>query len=416
MTYDLCVLGAGWAGFSAAVDAARRKRSVCLIDKAELGGTCLNRGCIPTKVFIAQSRKGLSFSEVQEKCRATVTRLRSGMEFLLKQNRITFLRGRGRIEDPKTVSVEGREAVNAKAFLIATGSRPKELASLPIDHKKVVSSDDVFELPDLPERWLVVGGGVIGCEFSCFLRRMGCSVTLVELLPQLLTGFDAEVVRKLQQSLEKAGIEVVLGKDAASCDIGAYDKVLVATGRQAVAEDLWAGKVKIETAKGCVAVDRQLRTATPNIYAAGDCIGGYLLAHVAAYEGELAVANIFGETANRDYAVVPTSVFTDPEIGAVGVTEEEAKKFGAEYSARTVHFLAVGMAHVLEETQGFVKVIADVKSGRLLGAHVIGVHASELVNIFSLALKNKLGVKDLRHAVFAHPSISEVVGEVARSF
>ena len=416
MTYDLCVLGAGWAGFSAAVDAARRKKSVCLIDSRELGGTCLNRGCIPTKVLIVQSKKGLSFSRMQEKRQATVTRLRSGMEFLLKQHKVIFVPGRGRIEDAKTVSVEGREAVSAKSILLATGSRPKELAQLPFDHKKIISSDDVFELSDLPERWLVVGGGVIGCEFACFLKRMGCAVTLVEVLPQLLTGFDAEIVRKLHQSMGKAGVEISPGKDAASFDTNAYDKVLVAAGRQAVAEDLWSDKVRIETRKGCVGVDRQLRTATPNIYAAGDCIGGYLLAHVAAYEGGLAVENIFGETQKRDYAAVPVSVFTDPEIGAVGVTEEEVKKFGAAYSARTVHFLSVGMAHVLEETQGFVKVIAEEKSGRILGAHVIGVHATELVNIFSLALKNGLGVKELSRTVFAHPSISEVVGEVARSF
>ncbi len=416
MTYDLCVLGAGWAGFSAAVDAARRKKSVCLIDKSELGGTCLNRGCIPAKVLIAQSKKGLAFSAIQEKRRATVARLRSGMEFLLRQQKVVFVSGRGRIEDPKTVSVEGQEAVSAKAVLIATGSRPKELAPLPFDHQKVISSDDVFELSDLPKRWLVAGGGVIGCEFAFFLKRMGCAVTLVEVLPQLLTGFDAEVVRKLRQSMDKAGIEVRLGQDAASFDLNAYDKVLVAAGRQAVVEDLWSQEVRIETDKGGVGVDRQLCTATPDIYAAGDCIGGYQLAHVAAYEGGLAAENIFGEARKRDYTAVPASVFTDPEIGAVGVTEEEAKSFGAAYTARSVHFLSVGMAHVLEETQGFVKVIAETASGRVLGAHVIGVLASELVNIFSLALKNGLSVKDLSRTIFAHPSITEVVGEVARSF
>jgi len=416
MTYDLCVLGAGWAGISAALDAARRKKSVCLIDKGDLGGTCLNRGCIPAKVLVVQSKKGLAFADIQEKRRATVARLRSGTEFLLRQHRVVFLPGRGRIEDPKTVSVEGKEAISAASILIATGSRPKELEPLPFDRKKVISSDDVFGLADLSKRWLVVGGGLIGCEFACFLSRMGCAVTVAEVLPQLLTGFDADVVRKLRQSMEKAGIEVLLSKDAASLDMAAYDKVLVATGRKPVTEDLWSEKVKIEIDRGGVGVDRQLRTGVPNIYAAGDCIGGYLLAHVAAYEGGLAVANIFDGTAKRDYTAVPVSVFTDPEIGAVGVTEEEAKKFGAAYTARTVHFLSVGMAHVLEETQGFVKVIAETASGKVLGAHVVGVHATELVNIFSLAIKNGLSVADLSRTVFAHPSISEVVGEVARSF
>ncbi len=416
MTYDLCVIGAGWAGFSAAVAAARRKKSVCLIDSREVGGTCLNRGCIPAKVFVVQSRKGLSFSRIQEKRETTVTRLRQGMEFLLRQHKIVFVQGRGRIEDPKTVAVEGKDSVRAASILIATGSRPQELVHLPFDHEKVISSDDVFKLSELPRRWLVAGGGVLGCEFAFFLRRMGCEVTIAEVLPQLLTGFDAEIIRKIQQVMGKAGITISLGKGVESFDAGAYDKVLVAAGRQAVTQDLWSDKVKIVIEKGCVGVDRQLCTSTPNIYAAGDCIGGYMLAHVAAYEGELAVENIFGETKKRDYATVPVSVFTDPEMGAVGLTEEEAKRFGAAATARTVHFLSVGMAHVLEETQGFVKVIAETKSGRVLGAHVIGTHASELVNIFSLVIKNGLSVKDLARTVFAHPSISEVVGEVARSF
>ncbi len=416
MRYDLCVIGAGWAGFSAALAAARLKKSVCLIDSRELGGTCLNRGCIPAKVFVVQSRKGLPFSQIQEKRQATVARLRQGMEFLLRQHKITFLQGRARIEDPKTVAVDGKESVAAASILIATGSRPRELARLPFAHEKVISSDDVFELSELPRRWLVAGGGVLGCEFAYFLNRMGCEVAVAEALPQLLTGFDAEIIRALHRSMSKAGIAISLGKGAESFDVEAYDKVLVAAGRQAVTEDLWSDKVKIKIEKGCVGVDRQLCTATPNIYAAGDCIGGYMLAHVAAYEGELAAENIFGETKKRDYATVPVSVFTDPEIGAVGLTEEEAKKFGADVTVRTVPFLSVGMAHVLEETQGFLKVIAETKSGRILGAHVIGVHASELVNIFSLVLKNGLSVKDLARTVFAHPSISEVVGEVARSF
>jgi len=416
MVYDVCVIGGGWAGFNAAVDAAKRKKSVCLVEAAELGGTCLNRGCIPTKVLIAQSKKGVSFLQIQEKRQATITRLAQGMEFVVKQNKIALIKGRARITAPQTVSVEGGEDIEAGAILIATGSRPKPLEELPFDGTKIISSDDIFKMKDLPKRWLVVGGGVIGCEFACFLDRMGCTVTIGEAMPQLLTGFDAEISRRLHQFMTKAGITVLLGQKAGEYDLSAYDKVLVAVGREAVTQDLWSDKVKIEMQKGCVSADRQLRTATPNIYAAGDCIGGYMLAHVAAHEGELASANMAGAEQKRDYLTVPASVFTDPEIGAVGLTEVEAKAFGAATTVRTVHFLSVGMAHVLEETRGFVKVIVEEGTGRVLGAHIFGGQASELVNTFSLIIKNGLSIADLRGTIFAHPSVSEVIGDIARSF
>jgi len=416
MTYDLCVIGGGWAGFNAAVYAARQKKSVCLVDSGDLGGTCLNRGCIPTKVFITQAKKGLAFAEIQEKRQATVSRLRSGMEFLLNQHKIVFAQGHARIEDPKTVVLEGGDSICASSILIATGSRPKELSCLPFDHKKIISSDDVFSLAELPKRWLVVGGGVIGCEFACFLNRMGCRVAIVEALGQLLTGFDAEISRKIHQFMSKAGIEISLGKGVDAQDGAAHDMVLVAAGREAVAEGLWADGLKIETQKGCVGVDRALRTGTPNIFAAGDCIGGYMLAHVAAYEGELAARNMFVGPEKRNYAAVPMSVFTEPEIGTVGLTEEEARIFRVACEVRTLSFLSVGMAHVLEETQGFVKVIAEERSGKVLGGHVIGPFASELVNMFSLVIKNGLNVKDLERTIFAHPSISEVLGEISRAF
>ncbi|MGE5279449.1 MAG: dihydrolipoyl dehydrogenase family protein [Deltaproteobacteria bacterium] len=414
--YDVCVIGGGWAGLNAALLASKRGKSVCLVEKDALGGTCLNRGCIPTKVFITQSKNGLSFPAMQEKRLAAVARLGKGVESLLRQAKVTVVRGRGRDIGPHSIAVEGGESIDAGAVIIATGSRPRALPQLPLDGKKLISSDDFFSLSELPGNWLVVGGGVIGCEFACFLRRMGCSVTVCELLPRLLAGFEADVSRRLQQEMAKSGITVLVGQKVEELDLGAYDKVLLAVGREPVLDGLWADTAALGTEKGFISADRQGRTTVPSIYAAGDCIGGYLLAHVAAYEGELAAANACGDAEKRDYAAVPASVFTAPEAGAVGLTEAEARTFGAACQARTVHFLSVGMAHVREETAGFVKVIAEEGSGRVLGAHIIGPEASELVNIFSLIVKNKMTVKDIRHTIFAHPSISEVIGEIARAF
>ena len=416
MDYDLAVIGAGWAGFNAALSAAKLGKSVYLIESKEMGGTCLNRGCIPTKAFLQYSKKGLSFSEIKKKESEIVQRLATGMAFLAKNQKIDYVFGKAKIEADGNISIGSDKRFRPKFILIATGSVPADLPQLKIDHQKVISSDDVFGLESIPKKILIVGGGVIGCEFACFFNRQGAQVAIVEIAEQLLPGIDSEVSKKLLQCLQKMGISVFLNKKVEELDLNSYDKILLAVGRRALVFDLWDEKLGIKTEKNGVVVDRELRTGVRNIFAAGDCIGGYMLAHVASYEGELAVSNMFLKRALRDYSAVPSSIFTTPEIGVIGFSEDELKKIGADYKVSKVHFLSVGMAHILEDTQGFVKVIAENKTGRILGATMIGIQATELVNFFSLAMKNKLSIMDLRKTIFAHPSISEIIREVAKEY
>lgn len=415
MIYDLIVIGAGWAGFNAALKAAKLGKKVCLIEERELGGTCLNRGCIPTKAFVACVKQGFSLVEFQKKRDTIVERLRSGMEYLLKAHKVDYIRGRARIKTQDSVILSDGKAFKTKFILVATGSGPKELPHLAIDNRKVISSDDALCLKEAPRNALIVGAGAVGCEFACIFKQLGAEVTVVEIAGQLLPGIDAQVSKKLLQNFQKMEINVFLGKKAEDLDLAEFDKILLSIGRQGRWEGVWGDEVPIRAEKGVIRVDERLRTNVKNIFCAGDCVGGQMLAHVASYEGELAVNNMFLKAEKRDYGVIPSSIFTSPEIGVVGISEEQAKGSGAPYKVLVVHYLSNGMAHILGDTQGFVKVIAH-KNGFILGAAIIGLEASELINIFSMAMKNKITLPDLKKTVFAHPAVSEIVSEVARSF
>jgi dihydrolipoamide dehydrogenase len=245
---------------------------------------------------------------------------------------------------------------------------------------------------------------------------MGVQVAVWEAMDQLIPGLDAQVSRSLARAFDKQRIDVRCGARAEASEFKKFDKVLLAVGRQGVVKNLWAENIGIKVERDAISVDRELRTGARSVFAAGDCIGGYMLAHIACYEGELAVGNMFEKPEKRDYRAVPASIFSTPEVGTIGVSEEEAKKFGVSYEAKTVHYLGVGMAHVLGDTQGFVKVIVDRTTGCVIGAHAIGLQAPELVNIFSVIMKNEVLISDVRKTIFAHPSVSEIIAEVAREF
>ncbi len=414
--YDLSIIGAGWAGFNAAIAAARLGKTVCLIEEKEIGGTCLNRGCIPTKVFVAESKKNSNFSEIQRRKAEVTARLSQGMSYLLKSHNIAWVQGRGVLLGPGVVSVGAQGEIRSRFVLLATGSGPRELSQMPFDHQRVVSSDDVLNWQVVPKSLLIVGGGFIGCEFASIFRRLGVEVTVVEMLDRLLPTMDQDLGKKLAQAFQKQGIKVMLKTSLEQVSPDAYEKILVAVGRRSHSEDICASSCSLRTEKGAIGADRKLTTNLKHVFAAGDCVGGYLLAHVAAYEGELAVSNMFQKTQNRDYSVIPSSVFTTPEVASVGLTEQEAKAFGVDYEAKTVFYLSVGMAHVLADTQGFVKVIVDKRKKLILGATILGLEAAELVNLFSVIIKNKISIPDLKKTVMAHPSLSEIVAELARAF
>ena len=415
MAYDLSIIGAGWAGFNAAIAAAKLGKSVCLIEEKEIGGTCLNRGCIPTKIFVAESKKGLTLPEIQKKKLEVVARLSGGMQYLLKTHKIDVLQGHGILLGPGRISVDNKAEVASKFVLLSTGSSPRDLPGYSFDHDRIVSSDDVLQWQVLPRTLLIAGGGFIGCEFASIFRRMGVEVTIVELEDRLLPNMDADLGKKILQAFQKQGIKVMLKTALDGARPGDFEKVLVAVGRKSRWEGLCAPSCEIKTEKGAIWADRKLATDLNRVYAAGDSLGGYLLAHVASYEGELAVDNMFRRPVSRDYRVVPAGVFTTPEVAHVGLSEQEARAFGVDYEARTVHYLSVGMAHILGDTQGFVKVIIDARKELILGAGIVGQEACELVNLFSVIIKNKVRVSDLRRTIFAHPSLSEIIAEIARS-
>lgn len=423
--YDLVVIGAGWAGFSAASYAAKNGFKTAIIEKDSLGGTCLNYGCIPTKAIlnttklfsqfkksakfgITVSAPSLDLARLNQRKNEVVSSLRGGLEFLIKSNKIDLLKGEAEIISQNQVKVDG-QVLEAKYILIATGSRPMELPKIKFDGNTVISSTDALSLSEMPKKALIIGGGVIGCEFAEVFISFGAQVEIVELTANLLPGVDREIAKRLEAILKKRGAKISLNTDAATLSFSDYDKVLLCVGRTACSDCF--KDLSIQRDRGKIAVNEYLQTNIPNIYAAGDCIGGYLLAHVASYEGRLAVKNMAqGNKQKTDYRAVPAGIFTNPEIACVGLSEEEARKNSSDIIVRKFDFRSLGMSYVIDEPEGFVKIISDKKEN-LLGASIIGPKATELIHVLALALHNRLTISQIHDTIFAHPTISEAIAE-----
>lgn len=419
MEYDLAVIGAGWAGFNAALTAKGLGLKVCLIEKSHIGGTCLNLGCIPTKALI-QSAKIYStvkksssfgieasdvkvdFKQIQERKEKIIQQLASGMQFMLKG--IDLIDAEASILSANELKA-GSQSIKARFILICTGSKPVELKDIKFDGDKILSSNDILSLKEIPGSLLIIGGGVIGCEFASLFLILGVKVTVVEKMPQLLPGEDADIARKLENIFKKKGIRVDTGTDATSLNQADYDKVLVCVGRSASYGNLELEKIGIKTDKGRILVDEYLKTSIDNIYAAGDCTGKFMLAHFAAYQGRIAAENIAqGKSVKKcDNKNVPNCIFTDPEIASIGAKEGEVvNKFD---------FLGSGMARIIDETEGFIKIFSDKKTGQILGASIIGPRATELIAVLGLAVSNQLKLSQIKDTIFAHPTLSESISE-----
>ena len=431
MTYDLAIIGAGWAGFNAALRAKDLGLSVCLLEKGELGGTCLNHGCIPTKALIQSAKiysitkkastfgvdcaePKINFSVMQARKDALILRLRGGMQSILEG--IDFVHSTARLLSANAIGLDNGMAINAASILIATGSRPYELSKLKFDGKKILSSDHLLQLKTVPPSILIIGGGVIGCEFAGLFSILGSRVTIVEKMPQLLPGQDSEAARSITTAFKKKGIQVKTGAEADESDLSRHDLILVAVGRKSNIEGLGleAAGVKIEA--GLIVVNQALQTSIPNIYAGGDCATPMMLAHYAAYQGRVAAENIAGINKYRlaDKPVIPNCIFTDPEIASVGLSDEEAKRSGREVVVDRIDFLASGMARILDETAGFVKIVSDKASGEVLGGLIIGPGATELIATLTFVLSNRLKAVQIRDTIFAHPSLSESLAEAIK--
>ena len=430
MDYDLAVIGAGWAGFNAGLRAKELGLKVALIEKDSLGGTCLNRGCIPTKAIIQSAKvysltrkssvfgieiqsPGINFNEIQARKDKVIGQLRQGMNFMLKG--IDFMNAQAELLGPNRLRAGDKE-LNTKFVLVTCGSKPLELTGLRFDHKKIVSSDDILNLKELPRTLLIIGGGVIGCEFASLFSAFGVKVSVVEKMPQLLPGEDSELARKLESIFKKKGIGVNTNTDAGNFNFDNYDLVLLCVGRTPNLTDLGLEKIGVKLEKGRVIVDDYLSTNIPGIYAAGDCTGILMLAHFAAYQGCLAAENIANPSCRKkaDNIDIPNCIFTDPEISSVGLNEEKARTQGLDIKINKFDFLGLGMARIMEETEGFIKMISDKNTDQVLGASIIGPRATELIATLTLAVSARLKLCQIRRTIFAHPTISESISEALK--
>lgn len=425
--YELIIIGAGWAGFNAAIKAKKSGLKTALIEKGPLGGTCLNRGCIPTKALIQSAKiyslvkksknfgidapePKINFAEIQLRKEKIVQQLQQNIEFLLKG--VDIIRAEAKISSPNSVKANDKE-LSAKYILIATGSKPSQLKDIQFDGKKILSSDDILGLKEAPKSLLIIGGGVIGCEFASLFFTMGTGVTIVEKMPQLLPGLEKDIAKKLEVSFKKKGIKVSTNFDASGVDFNNYELVLLCVGRAPKNENLGLEELGLAMEKNRIKVDDFLTTSIPNIYAAGDCTGKIMLAHFASYQGIIAAENIInqGNFKRCDNNTVPNCIFTDPEVSSVGLDEESAANKGFQVKINKFDFLSSGMARILDETEGFIKIISDVKSDKIVGASIIGPRATELIGILGLAVSNSLTVSQLHDTIFAHPTLSECIHE-----
>jgi dihydrolipoamide dehydrogenase len=447
--FDVAVIGAGPAGYVAGIRAAQLGAKVCVIEKGELGGVCTNVGCIPTKVLwhsaglMLQARKaaefGLELGEVRlnypavaGRRDAVIEKLRGGIKGLLAGNKVELIKAAASFRDPHTLSLEGaedRSEVTAAKIIIATGSRSVELPIAPFDHEAIIDSSDAVSANELPRSIVIIGGGYIGIEFANIYAAWGIEVAVVEALDRLLPGIDEDCAKVIFKTLKKAGVRIHTGvklekvqcadgkavcRLANGTELGA-DQMLVCVGRVPSCDGLAIEKAGLETGeKGRIAVNKHMQTSVPHIYAAGDVAGDPLLAHVGSQEGLVAAAHATGTiTAEMDYRVVPACVFSFPEIALVGMGEESAAEVTDQVVVKKFPFIALGKAHIRGETDGFVKIIADGKTGEVLGVRICGPDASCLIGEAALALKLQCTAEEIADTIHAHPTLPEAVREAA---
>ena len=442
MTYDLAVLGGGPGGYVAAVRGAQLGASVCLIEEREVGGTCLNRGCIPTKAILASgelyhhmkradefgltvSEVGFDMAKIIERKNKVVFGLRSGVEKLLKSNKITLIKGRGKLISKNEIEVSG-EVVSAKNVILATGSEPLVPGLFSIDSKNIITSDDALEMKEVPESIVVAGGGVLGCEWAIIFNTFGCKTTVIEMLPTIVPTEDVQVSRFLQSFMQRQGIKIMTkskiseikeidGEIETVLENGKSvkaQKMLLSLGRKLNTRGLGFEEAGIEFDGEKIKVDDGLRTNIPGIFAIGDITGKKLLAHVASAQGIVAAENAMGEDKKViDYDLIPGCIYTSPEAASVGITEEMAKSRGIKYVKSKIPFGINGKASCIGETGGFVKIIAEEETHKILGVHIIGPKATELIGEGAFLVVQGLTAKEALKTVHPHPTLSEIIME-----
>jgi dihydrolipoamide dehydrogenase len=445
MTHIL-VLGGGPAGYVAAGRAAQLGAQVTLVEAADIGGTCLNRGCIPTKAMVAGAARlhdaqaaqefgvrveavTLDFPAFMARKEAVTTQLRAGVAHLLRARKVEVVAGRATLAGPGRLALAEGPMLEGDAVILATGSQPVRMGMFDWSDPRVMTSDELLVIDEVPESLLIVGGGVIGCEFASVFNRLGAQVTVVEMLDQLLPGEDKRTGRTLQQAFKKAGIEALVKTSVEAAELSdsgvtlrlaggrelVAARVLVAVGRRPVSAGLGYEEAGVQIDEGgFVIVDETLRTAVDGVFAAGDLAGPPLLAHWAYHQGAIAAENaVTGSRIAYDRRVVPSCVFSSPEVASCGLTEDRAAEQGIAVEVAAVRFNGNSKAAVEGDAEGFVRIVCEPGSRRVLGASLVGPHVTELVHELALAVQARLRVSDLATTIHAHPTLSEAVGEAA---
>ncbi|UCH46380.1 MAG: dihydrolipoyl dehydrogenase [Nitrospiraceae bacterium] len=446
----LAILGAGPGGYVAAIRAAQLGAEVTVIEAGEVGGTCLNWGCIPTKTLIAsaevlhKARNAKSFGldlegtvtpnieKIVERKNKVVSTQVKGIRGLFKSWGVNLIEGRGEILSPGKINVSlndgSQQEVEADKIIIATGSRPAEIPVFPVDGKRILSSDHAISPDSIPSSLLIIGAGVIGCEFAFIYKEFGADVTMVEMMPRAVSTEDEEISSLLERELKKKKIKLIANISTDNVEITdtgvkatlsdgktvEAEKMLISIGRAVNSQNIGLENVGVRTGqRGEIIVDSHLQTNVEGIYAIGDVTGGIMLAHLASKEGLVAVENALGGSTSVNYDVIPAAIFTSPEVGSVGLREHQAVEKGIQYNIGRFQFRALGKAHAMGEISGLFKIISEKATDKILGAHIIGPHASDLIHEVAVAMEGGLTVKDIAHTIHAHPTLAEGVMETA---
>lgn len=456
MKYDVVVIGSGPGGYVAAIKAAQNGMKTAVVEKAELGGVCLNWGCIPTKAMLKSAQVytyakhaanygidiagevSASLEKIVERSRGVADTMSKGIMFLMKKNNIEVISGRGKLTGNGKIDVVTADGsmhtIEAEHIILATGSRPREMKFMPVDGHHIISSREALVLKEIPESIVVVGSGAIGCEFAYLYASLGVKVTIVEYLPQLLPVADEEVSKTLERTFRKMKATVMTSTTVKEVKVNAEgkcevvvegkkgvetitaDKVLSAVGIKSNLEDLGIEELGIDTAADKIVVDKYYRTNVKGIYAIGDITPGPALAHVASAEAIVCIENISGHTPTTiDYTTIPSCVYTSPEIAMVGMTEKQAIEAGHEVKVGQFPYTASGKATAAGDRDGFVKLIFDAKTDKLLGAHMMGANVTEMLGEPTLAKQFDITAHQITSTVHAHPTMGEAIMEAAEA-
>ncbi len=448
--FDLVILGAGPGGYVAAIRASQLGLKTCIIERDTLGGICLNWGCIPSKSLLHQAAlysdipslekigvtvatENLNYAAVQANSRKAATKLSRGVAYLLKKNSVTVKNGTGLLTDAHTITIDNSEKITGARLIIATGSSPVQIPGFPFDKERVLSSTGALQLQSLPESIAILGGGAIGVEFSYIFSSFGVAVHLIEMMDQILPAEDSDVVNVAAKALRKKGVQIYTGARAESFNHGgnlctvtisaddakkeiSTEKILVAVGRSPNTKDIGLESAGIETDRGFIPTGDYYQTAVPHIYAIGDVINTPLLAHVASREGEIAAEHIAGAVTDSriNPAEIPSAVYCEPQIASFGLTEKEAGEKSIPFAKAVFPYRGAGKSIAVEKPDGMVKLLYHTDTKEILGAHIAGSNATEIIHELLVAKKAGLTPLAIADTIHAHPSIAETVMECSK--